>query len=370
MVGEVKPAIASDRLEQVDGLRTVAIFWVVLFHYAIFWTPAGRGAALLPYGDSLAWIPMAKVGYFGVYLFFVVSGFVISLSLERSRGPMDFALLRGIRLWPTLIICGTLTFALTTVFGPAELERSVAEYLISLTFVPPAHVGKFLGQDSLEWLDGAYWSLWTEVRFYAIAAILFFLSKERFLALWFGFALFSSAVFMLGKFQGGAFDSLASLLFADHQPYFTAGIALAALRQGRQRGTARLLLGFGIFQAFGYAALTTSSGLTPAHIIGLVFIFAVACHAMLGRGAFPVLAARPMVVIGSASYAYYLLHQNAGLALLEVLSSGFAVSGALSVLAVQVVILAFSVVLTLHIEAPLRRLLRRQVKTRRLPVNG
>src|SRR6056297_728894 len=111
------------RLKQVDSLRAIAILSVVVYHYAIFWTPSGNGEALLPYGDALGWIPLAAEGYQGVYLFFIVSGFVISLSLRRSATLMEFGILRAIRLWPTLIIGGSLTFAATSLFGPDELRR-------------------------------------------------------------------------------------------------------------------------------------------------------------------------------------------------------------------------------------------------------
>ncbi|WP_176827790.1 acyltransferase family protein [Ruegeria marina] len=345
-------------------MRTIAILWVSLFHYAVFWTPSGKGLPLLPYGDALAWIPMADVGYFGVYLFFVVSGFVIFLSLERSKGPMDFALMRGIRLWPTLLICGSLTFGLTSLLGPAPLERSVAEYLISLTFLPPAHVGKIIGQDGFEWLDGAYWSLWTEVRFYTVAAVLFFLGRNRFLALWFGFALVCSAIFLVGTVWGGAFDALSRLLFAEHQPYFSAGIALAVLRRNPHPRLARVLLAVAILQAFTYAVLNSASGITPSHILGLIFVFALASHAMLAHRSFPFLSSRLMVLGGYASYAYYLLHQNAGMALLGFLSAKTAVSGVILMLLIQAGLLVLAITLTLWIEAPLRRNLRQLARTR------
>ena len=146
----------GQRLDSLGGLRAIAILWVALYHYAVFWTPAGRGDDLIPYGDMLAWIPLAAVGDLGVMLFFIVSGLVIALSLTRSRSAGQFALRRLARLWPTLLICATLTFAATSLLGPAELKRSVSEYLISLSFVPPAHVGKVTGHADLAWLDGAY----------------------------------------------------------------------------------------------------------------------------------------------------------------------------------------------------------------------
>ncbi len=57
---------------------------VTVYHYAWFWTPTGRGDALLPYGDALAWLPFAAQGHLGVNLFFILSGFVITLSLDRE----------------------------------------------------------------------------------------------------------------------------------------------------------------------------------------------------------------------------------------------------------------------------------------------
>src|SRR6056297_2047923 len=51
----------QDRRAELDGLRTVAIVIVALYHYAVFWAPAGRGDPILPYGDSLAWIPVGSL---------------------------------------------------------------------------------------------------------------------------------------------------------------------------------------------------------------------------------------------------------------------------------------------------------------------
>lgn len=356
----------SIRLGQLDGVRTVAILWVALFHYAVFWAPSGEGLALLPYGDALFRIPMADVGYLGVYLFFIVSGSVISLSLERSRDALNFALLRAIRLWPTLLICGTITFLLTTALGPEPLTRSIPEFLISLTFVPPAHIGKVLGAENLQWLDGAYWSLWTEVRFYFVAAVLFFFNRQRFLRTWTGFSLVCSAMFIVGAYKGGVFDAVSRLLFAEHQPYFSAGIALAMLRRETTRSLASALLAISVLQAFFYVYLTSEIGFTPSRVIGMIFVFSLASYAMLAqRSSFVVLSSRPMVLCGYASYAYYLLHQNAGLAVLEAFSSNSGLSSIFIMLLVQCSLLGLSIFLTLRIEEPLRRALRQRVRSRK-----
>lgn len=358
-------------LGQVDGLRTVAIFWVALYHYAVFWSPAGAGLNLLPYGDALAWIPFAKVGYLGVYLFFIVSGFVIALSLQRSRGFLHFAKLRAIRLWPTLLICGSLTFAITTLFGPPDLARGPLEYLISLTFIPPPHLGKVIGMSDLEWLDGAYWSLWTEVRFYIIVGMFYAMSRTRFLSLWAGFAIYSMGVHLAGLASGGSFEALSRLIFAEYQPYFSAGIAIAALRAAQansgQANTGQssagqisaplALLALSILQAFAYPWLAAGS-LSISVFLGLVFVFALALFAMLSKRQIPFLGSRSMVMLGTASYAYYLLHQNLGLAVLARINPTNEAVGIAVMVLIQVIIMSAAILLTFQIEAPLRKFLR------------
>ncbi|TFL18403.1 acyltransferase family protein [Jannaschia formosa] len=339
---------AATRYDAVDGVRTVAILWVAIYHYAVFWTPAGKGLELVPYGDALACIPWAQLGHLGVSMFFVVSGFVIAFSLERSTSARDFAGRRMLRLWPTLLLCGTLTFAATSWFGPPELVRGPVEYATSLMFLPPEHVGRALGLPGLEWLDGAYWSLWVEVRFYGVAALLFWLARRRFLLAWTGFALACAAV------QGvlGADHAVSGLLFTEFQPFFTLGIALAAMRaQGVKPGPLALFL-LGAVQAIAYAPPEVG------HLAALLVVIGLPSLACLSRRPVPVLSAAPVARIGRASYAYYLLHQNLGLALLAGLGALGAGLGIVAMLAVQAAILALSILLTERVEVPLRQRLR------------
>ena len=68
------PKPAQDRVPALDLLRLFAALAVVVFHYAY------RGAAADGFTKvSLpALEPIAKYGWFGVELFFVISGFVIA----------------------------------------------------------------------------------------------------------------------------------------------------------------------------------------------------------------------------------------------------------------------------------------------------
>ena len=61
----------------LTGIRGVAAIWVVLFHAYPFIGP-------LIGGPDRHQVPVIRDGYLGVDLFFVLSGFVFSLCLQRQ----------------------------------------------------------------------------------------------------------------------------------------------------------------------------------------------------------------------------------------------------------------------------------------------
>ena len=69
----------ANRIDYIDGLRGVAILGVVLFHAYARWTE------VVPYGSRYSDFVIFKNGWLGVYLFFVISGFVITMTLSRTK---------------------------------------------------------------------------------------------------------------------------------------------------------------------------------------------------------------------------------------------------------------------------------------------
>src|SRR5438445_3272534 len=98
---------ARIRYPELDLLRFLAAFWVMLFHYT-FRGPRDAGLpASFPFLDHFT-----RYGYLGVHVFFILSGFVILLT-AYEKNALGFALARFIRLYPAYWICVTLTaFAL------------------------------------------------------------------------------------------------------------------------------------------------------------------------------------------------------------------------------------------------------------------
>lgn len=93
----------------------------------------------------------------------------------------------------------------------------------------------------------------------------------------------------------------------------------------------------------------------PASVIGLLIVFGLPTLAALGGRELPILSNPAIILIGQASYGYYLLHQNAGLALLG-LADGLPVSlSILSMLLIQAGLLGVAVCLCRGVEVPLSR---------------
>ena len=60
--------------------------------------------SLYPYGTALADLPGVRFGGCGVQLFFVISGFVIAMTLDRRKTPREFVVRRYARLAPAMLL--------------------------------------------------------------------------------------------------------------------------------------------------------------------------------------------------------------------------------------------------------------------------
>ncbi|MFK0294242.1 acyltransferase family protein [Streptomyces sp. NPDC090442] len=143
----------------MDGLRLLAALAVVLYHFVAregAWSSDAK--ALFP--DSFS---LAAYGWLGVQLFFLISGFVICMSCwGRSLG--DFFTSRVVRLFPAYWFAVLATAAGLIVFRGDGDRLSWRTVLTNLTMLHEP-----LG---VEHVDGVYWTLFAEMRFYLLFAAL------------------------------------------------------------------------------------------------------------------------------------------------------------------------------------------------------
>lgn len=176
-----------NRIEFCDFLRACAVIIVVLAHYIIGFS-ALNGWLYNPdqidlydgFAKYLKWLD----GAYGVSIFFLISGFLIPISLNRY-GSRKFLIQRIFRLIPTYAVCLLLVIAFCLYFGTMKLNaKLIIDYFSNITMNRDLIGGSIL--------DGVIWTLEIEVKFYLYLTALFFILKSRFyIAPWFNAVIMS-----------------------------------------------------------------------------------------------------------------------------------------------------------------------------------
>ncbi|WP_229890976.1 acyltransferase family protein [Streptomyces mashuensis] len=294
--------VRRPRLPALDGLRLCAALMVVAYHYAAFDSGAWGAPArtVFPVGH----VP-ASYGWLGVQLFFLISGFVICMSCW-GKTVADFAVSRVTRLFPCYwfaVLAVSLAVTLWPVVNDAPAPRSVA---VNLTML----------QDPLgvEPVDGVYWTLWIEMRFYLLFALvvwkgLTYARAVGFCAVW-GFAA------VLARAADN--QVLDQVLMPQDCWYFIAGIAFYLMH--RFRPNAVLWLITGACLAIAQHDLLEAQSRAESHMghhvpkwptLVLVTLFFLAVMA-IALGWTRRLDWRWLPAAGALTYPLYLLHERMG----------------------------------------------------------
>jgi peptidoglycan/LPS O-acetylase OafA/YrhL len=281
-------------------LRFFAALAVVFFHYA-FRGYAADGYSAMPY-PLLSGI--AKYGYLGVDLFFLISGYVIFMTAS-SGDVKRFFISRVARLYPAFWFCCTLTFLAVLAFGGQRFSASLGQYLVNMTML-----SDFV---NVPLIDGAYWSLFIEIKFYAMVLFVLYFKQlhrsELLLALW---LLVTVVLDAFPAYQ------VQSLLITHYAPYFVAG-AMFFLISSKGISTMRVATiatalaiairhALSLIPKFEQHYQTALDGNVIAISICLFFtlMFLVSTRrtGMVGK--------IDWTIVGSLTYPLYLLHENIG----------------------------------------------------------
>jgi peptidoglycan/LPS O-acetylase OafA/YrhL len=289
--------INSRRFAELDALRGVAALWVVLYHYTsgvAVWLPQQPQLA----AEVTVW-PGNLQGWYAVHLFFMISGFVIMMTLERSRHLRDFAISRFARLYPAYWCALAISGAISLVWPLAQEHVTLSQILVNTTML-----NLFLGIRSV---DEVYWSLAFEVGFYALAGLTLAANAtrraERLGAYW------VLAAFVLLKLlpQVGA-EIPWRIQAATALPYaglFVAGLTFYRIRTDGINLWRVSLLALCYVQRVAFTEEMTTIMTTAFFVI---FILCVS-----GRATF--LQNRLLLWLGAISYPLYLVHAVTGIRL-------------------------------------------------------
>jgi peptidoglycan/LPS O-acetylase OafA/YrhL len=291
------------RLSFLDGLRGIAIFVVILFHSYTRWPN------LVPYGDRFAQVPIFSYGWLGVDLFFLISGFVIFMTLEKCLNFRDFITRRWLRLFPAMLICSLLVFASASLFPERPAGAIVwRDMLPGLTFIEPTWWGVILGSPQ-GFMEGSFWSLFVEVKFYFIAGVLyFFIGGRKMIMVLTMLFLCAAAVSKLQHVFPDAGlrwpDLILQASSAEQFGWFAGGALFYRYFHERKRSL------FIAAVLVAIAAAIAIGGLRPQETVAAMVVVIVFSAAILMRPVQFVLSRPALVFLGFVSYPLYLLHEN------------------------------------------------------------
>lgn len=156
------------RVNNFDLIRLLAALQVVTAHTMTALQLHGVNATFFNLGIRL---------FPGVPIFFVVSGFLISKSFERSHSLYDYYRNRCLRIFPALWICLLASVAVILMAGVATLSPITSADWLGWWFAQMSLYQQydpgFMRPRGIGWLNGSLWTIPIELEFYIILPILY-----------------------------------------------------------------------------------------------------------------------------------------------------------------------------------------------------
>ncbi len=283
----------------LDILRFFAVTWVMFFHYFLFYS-----------GE----LHFYRYGNLGVQLFFIISGFVISFSIQE-KSIKQFASSRLLRLYPLFWFTCTLTFIITVI---VHEQIAFKDFILNMTMV-----GGLMGAKLF--VDPVYWSLAVELFFYAfIATFTYFFSFSKvriFYWSWFLIVLF----FYIFHFDE---NIIGKFLLVRHASYFIFGGMLALIIEKiDQKIRPHIYDILFVATVAIFATIINARSLPPyftpnpadhfwVTLINMLIFIIVPILIFLLRK-LPHKINNIVIIIGGITYPFYLIHQRIGLILIE-----------------------------------------------------
>lgn len=338
------------RITQIDALRGLAAMWVLLFHFS------SRYEELFGHTPPLAfYLPDGRLG---VHLFFMISGFVILMSIDRVTRVRDFIFFRFARLYPTFWICALITFVVMS-FAPLP-GRTVPPLhaLMNVSMVPIT--------TGFKPIDPVYWSLEIELFFYGLIAALVTLKlRSRIVAV----LTLLVGINLLFLALPGPVTELPKIiklirlcLSMRYLHFFLFGILCYELFRSRAHTKSEsppshrfiYVLALALCMVTTFAEAPTDEFVITVGL-GILFYAATALRIRL-------LDNSVLLTLGACSYPLYTIHQNIGYVVIHALE-GFSIHPFVSIAAATILVIGTSIGISRLVELPSNRWLRSKYRS-------
>jgi peptidoglycan/LPS O-acetylase OafA/YrhL len=371
--GMANSSAVQPKLKALTTLRFLAALHVVLFHM--------RVVGILP-GGPWWYQNFASVGYIGVNLFFVLSGFILVYTYANSAvTPWRFWQARFARIYPAYVLSLVVSapfffFALHHLDIPFlawSKQHVAAACLLTVSLLQ-----SWFPQAALTW-NAVCWSLSVEAFFYIAFPLLLvwskpFTPKTLFLGIagWSLLSLSISVLYLLlhpdgiDKINSGETTLLWKNILSFNPlvrlPEFLVGMFAGRLfcsaRNDRQLAAPLVVAGTAVVAGLVLIADRIPNPLISAGILSPAFAAIIYGLALRPQWS-AILETRALVLLGDASYSLYLLHSTVMSTVFDWTSSlAWGLRAAVAFLAA----VAASLLAYLLVEEPFRRLLRPKAK--------
>ena len=323
---------STGRILFANHLRGLAALAVATSHLiGVFWVLPGLAAdatatpllqAALPWSFALVADPRLQLGPVGVATFFLVSGFVIPLSLGRHTRA-GFLVARALRIYPTYV--AALALQMLVLAADAHLWGRAFPYTAAQVLANATLFENYLGVPSLDLVN---WTLGVELKFYLVMALAAPLLRAGSVGLLLGIA--AAAIGLnaaIGAGAGSGFEgSHAGLVTAASYDslyivFMTIGVAFSYHQRGLLRLPGLLVLvpalGALFLGCWWISRIAGQFPIVPENYMGALVVFAL-LYAMRRH----VPRSRVLAAMAAISYPFYLLHVLVGFSLLKLLMLG------------------------------------------------
>jgi peptidoglycan/LPS O-acetylase OafA/YrhL len=302
------------KLAFVHGARGIAALSVALFHCYDSTPVADRVAEEFPStADGIV-----RLGFLGVDLFFVISGFVISLTLyQRLLKVSDwgrFFLRRQLRLDPPYWTA--IAIAITSALVINHLRPGTNAPVPGVTDVL-AHLFYLQGFLGIKQIVGIFWTLCFEIQFYLFfGACMLFLNRSALSGRAFGWVMLPLFILSIATF----WDLVPEVpgLFVTRWFEFFAGVVVFLSWRREISGLQVAIYLTLLLAAAAFIPLPDDNLIARVTTVTVLLIALLFLLAVQGTGIKTWLGGPVLRYLGNISYSFYLTHALVGIRLLKI----------------------------------------------------
>lgn len=343
------------RIQHLDGMRGLAILLVMSFHAYSRWPER------LHYVSRTKDFPLFAFGYVGVPLFFMISGFVIFMTLDKSESYISFLRKRWLRLFPAMFIVSLVVYFTASLFPerPAGTPN-LMNLLPGLIFTNPETLSMLSGVE-FKSLEGSFWSLYVEAVFYIFFGAVYYFAGRK-------YCLPALILPMLALSAASAIKMLGYAPLADiiskfgfiHYSWFMIGCLVYERLHKRDKLFHYGLTLFAILINLSYYVKTSGLPVMIPLAMALILFITSFYSPRLEK----ILSTPFLTAIGFVSYALYLIHENLMIATLIKLNNAIKNDDIMMLMPVPVAFMIYLIALfiTRYAEPALKERLGRRAK--------